>query len=86
MSAVPKEVPPEFKRDVVRVHAGGDLSRAEAAADLDTSGADAPLGVHQPTLTEASLTGQTSVLTGRHPVNRLADRRPSFPPRRPVTP
>ena len=31
--AVPKKLPPEFKRDVVRVARRGDLSHAEVAAD-----------------------------------------------------
>jgi transposase len=35
--AVPKKVPPEFKRDVVTVARRGDLSVAEVAADFDIS-------------------------------------------------
>jgi transposase-like protein len=34
---VPKEFPPESKRDVVRVARRGDLSQAEVAADFDIS-------------------------------------------------
>jgi transposase-like protein len=47
---MPKEYPPEFKRDVVRVARRGDLSVAEVAVDLGSPRRPFAGGRSRPTL------------------------------------
>src|SRR3954470_4709636 len=58
--AVPKKLPPEFKRDVVRVARRGDLSQAEVAADFDISVESVRRWVRQADIDDGVVDGQTS--------------------------
>jgi transposase len=55
-----QEVPPEFKRDVVRVARRGDLSQAEVAADFDISVESVRRWVRQADVDDGVVDGQTS--------------------------
>ncbi len=57
---MPKEFPPEFKRDVVRVVRRGDLSHAEVAADFDISVESVRRWVRQADIDDGVVDGQTS--------------------------
>lgn len=58
--AVPRSVPPEFKRDVVRVARRGDLGHAEVAADFDVSVESVRRWVPQADVDDGVVDGQTS--------------------------
>jgi transposase len=55
-----EEVPPEFKRDVVRVARRGDLSQTEVAADFDVSVESVRRWVRQADVDDGVVDGQTS--------------------------
>ncbi|HVH94321.1 MAG TPA: IS3 family transposase [Nocardioidaceae bacterium] len=57
---MPKKLPPEFKRDVVRVARRGDLSQAEVAADFDISVESVRRWVRQADIDDGVVDGQTS--------------------------
>ena len=57
---MPRSVPPEFKRDVVRVARRGDLSHAEVAADFDVSVESVRRWVPQADVDDGVVDGQTS--------------------------
>jgi transposase len=60
MDAMPKEFPPEFKRDVVTVARRGDLTVAEVAADFDVSVESVRRWMRQADIDDGIRDGQTS--------------------------
>ena len=57
---MPKEFPPEFKRDVVRVARRGDLTHAEVATDFDISVESVRRWVRQGDVDDGVVDGKTS--------------------------
>ena len=55
-----KEFPPEFKRDVVTVARGGDLTVPEVAVDFDVSEESVRRWVKQADIDDGVVAGQTS--------------------------
>jgi transposase-like protein len=57
---VPKNFPPEFKRDVVRVARRSDLSQTEVAVDFDISVESVRRWCRQADIDDGVVDGQTS--------------------------
>ena len=57
---MPKKVPPEFKRDVVRVARRGDLKQSEVAVDFGISEESVRRWLKQADIDDGVVDGQTS--------------------------